>query len=418
MVYLCVLPPDFIIVGKVPASTSHELYKKYGRRCENVILKEKADIVDLQQKVQKTSHGYFACIKGGKPALKKRKLTEKAERKGTLRAWKNLFRYYLPSVQANLMYNYVFSYTCTKSERIWRPGPHQLRYAVISSDGEYIAFVPIGITSFRTQVVVWNIGLAEVHQINYSQLKEISCIAFSPSNNALVSGGYYATSLQNTSKGWETFNFDSSSSRTIRDSQSHDDAKIHSVAFSNDGSRFVSGGSKAIHNWSYAVKNNLYYKNGVASSSVFFSPDSSRIVSNNLLNNDIIIYDAKKFDVLKILRGHTATVCDVLFSPDGSRVASGSNDTTVKIWDANSGKLIRTLTGHSEPVNCVLFSPDGSCVVSGSKDNTLKIWDPKSGELQQTLHGHNEEILSIWLSTDNRKLISTSSDYILKTWEI
>ena len=45
------------------------------------------------------------------------------------------------------------------------------------------------------------------------------------------------------------------------------------------------------------------------------------------------------------LSGHTESVNSVAFSPDGSKVVSGSGDKTVKIWNADSGEVIQTLSG-------------------------------------------------------------------------
>ena len=56
----------------------------------------------------------------------------------------------------------------------------------------------------------------------------------------------------------------------------------------------------------------------------------------------------------------------VSFSPDGTKVASGSRDKTVKLWDVTSGECLQTLEGHSDDVMSVSFSPDGTKVASGS----------------------------------------------------
>ncbi|OQV10217.1 WD domain-containing protein, partial [Cladophialophora immunda] len=72
-------------------------------------------------------------------------------------------------------------------------------------------------------------------------------------------------------------------------------------------------------------------------------------------------------------------VNNVVFSPDGSRVASGSDDKTVRVWDVQTGECQHTLEGHSDWVRDVVFSPDGSRVVSGSDDNTVRVWDLQTG---------------------------------------
>jgi WD40 repeat protein len=75
------------------------------------------------------------------------------------------------------------------------------------------------------------------------------------------------------------------------------------------------------------------------------------------------------------LRGHSGTVCCVVFGSDGKRIVSGSDDKTLKVWNATTGQETLTLKGHTSRVNSVAFSPDGKRIVSASEDATLKVWD-------------------------------------------
>jgi WD40 repeat protein len=86
--------------------------------------------------------------------------------------------------------------------------------------------------------------------------------------------------------------------------------------------------------------------------------------------------------------GHTWGVTSVAFSPDGSMIASGSGDKTIKLWRVSDGFLLRTLEGHTDSVSSVAFSPDGSMIASGSRDKTIKLWRVSDGELLRTLEGH------------------------------
>ena len=63
------------------------------------------------------------------------------------------------------------------------------------------------------------------------------------------------------------------------------------------------------------------------------------------------------------------------FSPDGRRIATASNDRTIKIWDAEDGREVLTLRGHAHTGGCVAFSPDGHLLASGSLDTTVRVWD-------------------------------------------
>ena len=62
------------------------------------------------------------------------------------------------------------------------------------------------------------------------------------------------------------------------------------------------------------------------------------------------------------------------FSPDGTKVVSGSEDKTVRILDAVTGECEQTLEGHSDGVTSASFSPDGLKVVSASTDKTVRVW--------------------------------------------
>jgi WD40 repeat protein len=71
-------------------------------------------------------------------------------------------------------------------------------------------------------------------------------------------------------------------------------------------------------------------------------------------------------DIVWMRGGHTDEVRSVSFSPDGSLLASGSADYTIRLWRVSDGSLVATLTGHTGGILSVSFSPDGSLLASGS----------------------------------------------------
>lgn len=152
--------------------------------------------------------------------------------------------------------------------------------------------------------------------------------------------------------------------------------------------------------------------------SVAFSPDGTQIASGSQ-DYSIKVWDAKTGEEIRTLKGpdgHKGGVASVAFSPDGSRIASGSSDKTIKVWNLKTGKVINTLDEHTETVVSVAFSPDGKRIASASRDKTIKIWDPETGEIA-TFNGHTAAVWCVAFSPDGQQIASASLDYSIKVWD-
>ena len=68
-----------------------------------------------------------------------------------------------------------------------------------------------------------------------------------------------------------------------------------------------------------------------------------------------------------------------VFSSDGFRIVTASNDRSARIWNALTGAEMTVLRGHSELVADAAFSLDGSRTVTASYDGTVRIWDASTG---------------------------------------
>jgi len=133
--------------------------------------------------------------------------------------------------------------------------------------------------------------------------------------------------------------------------------------------------------------------------------------------------------VTRALEGHSGGIHSVAFNLDGTLLASGSSDNTIKLWNVGSGELLHTLDEHVLPVTSVAFSPDGTLLASGSWDNTIKLWDVNSWKLLCTLEKRRyisevyfptifPGVLSIAFSPDGMILSSGGRDLVIRLWDV
>jgi WD40 repeat protein len=111
--------------------------------------------------------------------------------------------------------------------------------------------------------------------------------------------------------------------------------------------------------------------------------------------------------------GHTNEILAMAYSPDGTRIATGSRDSTAKLWDAANGKLVATLEDDFWAVKAVAFSPDGKFLAT-SGERKACLWDPADGELLVRLDGH--EFAALAFSPDGKRVATAGLDGTSKLW--
>ena len=179
---------------------------------------------------------------------------------------------------------------------------------------------------------------------------------------------------------------------------------INSVAFSPDSTKLASGSDdRMIRLWEVPTGRALYTLSKIS------------------------INEPKQGDAVDIEPEHSlARVKSVAFSPDGLILASLDEDLggnlggdAIKLWDVETGKHLAIPTdGTDSPGYAVAFSPDGTKLASGSWDFTVKLWEVSTRKHIATFPGHIGWVSSVAFSPDSTKLASGSFDGTVLVWNI
>lgn len=163
------------------------------------------------------------------------------------------------------------------------------------------------------------------------------------------------------------------------------------------------------------------------------SPDGTLLASGSQ-DGAISLWQAETGELVRRLEGHSDVIAvgGIAFSPLGERLASASYDGTARVWDVATGESLSVLSKDTGVVDTVAFSPDGTTLATTSADRRIVLWDLESGQPLQMLMGHRNDVYSVGFlaspspsrigatgaTGDVTLLVSTGRDRTLRVWDL
>lgn len=354
------------------------------------------------------------------------------------------------------------------------PGAYRGWSLAFSPDGKWLAAQQLGEPG---SVKLWEASSGRLAQTLKGSTSEALSMAFSPDGKLLAAGTGNAEGKQYYDPGrfktvvqlWDT-----ETGEELRTFTGHTD-NIWSVAFAADGKGLVSGSEDGtVRVWDIETGQTLRtlrWHEGIGHDppygprAIAFSPDRKRLATG-WFDGTVTLWDMATGGALRRLRAQKSNVPCVAFSPDGLRLASGSQrgEDDVKLWDVRTGDLLKEIdtsdgswslsfshdgrrlaTAHSKGAICIwdtapsgalltlqpsvssasaiAFDPEGKRLAAGGGDGNITLWDLQTGQPLQRLGGpvygntYVDMVTSVPFSPDGKRLLSGSRDGTVRLWD-
>ncbi len=193
---------------------------------------------------------------------------------------------------------------------------------------------------------------------------------------------------------------------------------VCSAVFTGDGKKIIfSNFAPNIEMWDTETWKQIWKTKDVyTASSLTLSPDEKTFAVACI--KEIHLFDTATHKKIRTFSGHTESIYDLAFTPDGKNIVSCGygQDRTIRIWDVNTGRMLSSIVEYTRAVE---ISPDGKLMATASGGGLpIKIRDFKKLSVIGELNTGGESIWDMKFSRDGKRLYSISYEETLKVWDM
>ena len=147
-----------------------------------------------------------------------------------------------------------------------------------------------------------------------------------------------------------------------------------------------------------------------------FSPDGRMLAATDRPDRSVVIWDLASGKEVCRLRFPGYWDMDIVFAPSSALLATNDRN-TIQLWNPLTGQELCSFQGHTKGITQVLFSPDGTALASASADGTVKLWDWTLGTERMTFKGGTQAINAIAFTHDGEMLAAAGGDGAVHVWQ-
>lgn len=179
-----------------------------------------------------------------------------------------------------------------------------------------------------------------------------------------------------------------------------------------------------VYEWAPTVTESLIVQSSSACRFVQFTPDGSLLISGGE-NSDLNFIDAGTGNTVYTGKTETGGALRGRVSPDGTKLAVCGHATGIEVWDIPSRQSLGKYYGHKKRVHSIAFSPDSTRVASGSADGTVRIREVETKKQIRSFGDHLLPPTTLAFSHDGQKLLTGTSNWVemdkngvLRVWDV
>jgi serine/threonine protein kinase/WD40 repeat protein len=196
--------------------------------------------------------------------------------------------------------------------------------------------------------------------------------------------------------------------------------EVAGLCFTHDGKRLLTnGGVRRLRELDPATGETVAeHEIGVGLPAVLVpQPGGPLLAVGDRPTGRLLVYELPGFRLVTSLRSQGHGILAAAFSPDGRRLAAGSQSGDVSVWEVKGWREVWRFQSGGEPVQALAFSPDGKSLATGGLDHAVRLWDLTSGQPVSVYRGHEAEVLGLAFGPRGDWLASGSRDQTVRVWD-